>query len=340
MRSPGGRHPAQVSKETYFIGKTDLIQRQKRPTTIGIPFGPTAGRGRTRRSWLCHRRFPCSCCCAARPSPRTPAPSPPPHLSRRAGLCATPSTGPANAVSSSACSGHTPTVRMRATPPSQGGPWLRLWTKPRVLAPPDRPTRRPSRRARRRARGDQFAVRPPPALLAHDTSAPRREGHGGGVRSAPRAQQGGPRSAGPAAAGRRQAAHRGAASQPVIPLVEHCCTKMRGTRAHLARRRRGCVLRAVRRRASEGRGTHRQENSQPSSALHPPFVFSVRVPPSQIIITRWLGLAPATLGFWVRFPNERNQGKQAHPVLKYRVPHGCHLFQRHLWSFCGAWVWV
>jgi hypothetical protein len=37
-----------------------------------------------------------------------------------------------------------------------------------------------------------------------------------------------------------------------------------------------------------------------------------------------LGLAPATLEFWVRFPNERNQGKQAHPVLKYRVPHGSH----------------
>jgi hypothetical protein len=36
----------------------------------------------------------------------------------------------------------------------------------------------------------------------------------------------------------------------------------------------------------------------------------------------WLGLAPATLEFWVRFPNERNQGKQAHPVLKDRVPHG------------------
>jgi hypothetical protein len=35
-----------------------------------------------------------------------------------------------------------------------------------------------------------------------------------------------------------------------------------------------------------------------------------------------VGLAPATLEFWVRFPNERNQGKQAHPVLKYRVPHG------------------
>ena len=31
-----------------------------------------------------------------------------------------------------------------------------------------------------------------------------------------------------------------------------------------------------------------------------------------------------TLESWVRFPNERNQGKQAHPVslVKYRVPHG------------------
>ena len=38
----------------------------------------------------------------------------------------------------------------------------------------------------------------------------------------------------------------------------------------------------------------------------------------------WLGLAPATLEFGVRFPNERNQGKQAHPVLKYRAPHGSH----------------
>ena len=39
----------------------------------------------------------------------------------------------------------------------------------------------------------------------------------------------------------------------------------------------------------------------------------------------WLGLAPVTLEFWVRFPNERNQGKQAHPELKYRVPHGSHI---------------
>jgi len=40
----------------------------------------------------------------------------------------------------------------------------------------------------------------------------------------------------------------------------------------------------------------------------------------------WVGLAPITLEFWVRFPNERNQGKQAHPVLKYRVLHGSHSF--------------
>ncbi len=48
-----------------------------------------------------------------------------------------------------------------------------------------------------------------------------------------------------------------------------------------------------------------------------------------------LGLAlqaPATLEFWVRFPNERNQGKQAHPVIKYLVPHGSHTFR----DICGA----
>jgi len=44
--------------------------------------------------------------------------------------------------------------------------------------------------------------------------------------------------------------------------------------------------------------------------------------PSDPLSAWWLGLAPATLEFWVRFPNEKNQGKQAHPVLKYRVPHG------------------
>jgi len=27
---------------------------------------------------------------------------------------------------------------------------------------------------------------------------------------------------------------------------------------------------------------------------------------------------------WILLPNERNQGKQAHPVLKYRVPHWSH----------------
>jgi hypothetical protein len=37
----------------------------------------------------------------------------------------------------------------------------------------------------------------------------------------------------------------------------------------------------------------------------------------------WLDLAPDTLEVWVRFLNERIQGKQgATPVLKYRVPHG------------------
>ena len=41
----------------------------------------------------------------------------------------------------------------------------------------------------------------------------------------------------------------------------------------------------------------------------------------------WLGLASATLEFWVRFPNERNQGKQEHPVLKYRVPQRSHFTQ-------------
>jgi hypothetical protein len=44
--------------------------------------------------------------------------------------------------------------------------------------------------------------------------------------------------------------------------------------------------------------------------------------PDPLMVGWWLGLAPATLEFWVRFPNERNQGKQAHPVLKYRVPYG------------------
>ena len=32
------------------------------------------------------------------------------------------------------------------------------------------------------------------------------------------------------------------------------------------------------------------------------------------------GLVVRTLVFWVRFPHERIQGKQVHPVLEYRVP--------------------
>ena len=55
---------------------------------------------------------------------------------------------------------------------------------------------------------------------------------------------------------------------------------------------------------------------RPFSAAHPRWLRS------DPLSAWWLGLAPATLEFWVRFPNERNQGKQAHPVLKYRVPHG------------------
>ena len=35
---------------------------------------------------------------------------------------------------------------------------------------------------------------------------------------------------------------------------------------------------------------------------------------SDLLSAWWLGLAPATLEFWVRFQNKRNQGKQAHPV--------------------------
>ena len=35
--------------------------------------------------------------------------------------------------------------------------------------------------------------------------------------------------------------------------------------------------------------------------------------------TWWFGLATAPLVFWVRFPNEGSQGKETHPVFKYRV---------------------
>ena len=58
--------------------------------------------------------------------------------------------------------------------------------------------------------------------------------------------------------------------------------------------------------------------SQPRPGWAPdPLMVGIRSPDGLVV-----GLAPATLEFWVRFPNERNQGKQAHPVLKYRVPHG------------------
>ena len=57
---------------------------------------------------------------------------------------------------------------------------------------------------------------------------------------------------------------------------------------------------------------------RPGWAPDPPMV-GIRSPIGLVV-----GSAPATLEFWVRFPNERNQGKQAHPVFKYRVPHGSH----------------
>jgi hypothetical protein len=60
--------------------------------------------------------------------------------------------------------------------------------------------------------------------------------------------------------------------------------------------------------------------SQPRPGWAPdPLMVGIRSPDGLVV-----GLAPATLEFWVRFPNERNQGKQAHPVLKYRVPQGSH----------------
>ena len=57
---------------------------------------------------------------------------------------------------------------------------------------------------------------------------------------------------------------------------------------------------------------------------HPGTLFPGWAPDPRMPVSWWFRLAPATLEFWVRFPNERNQGKQAHPVLKYRVPHGSH----------------
>ena len=47
-----------------------------------------------------------------------------------------------------------------------------------------------------------------------------------------------------------------------------------------------------------------------SRSLHPFDVTAVLIPRwlgSDPLSARWLGLAPATLEFWFRFPNERNQ---------------------------------
>jgi hypothetical protein len=59
--------------------------------------------------------------------------------------------------------------------------------------------------------------------------------------------------------------------------------------------------------------SNKQQPSLVGQAKHsPPWVGS-RSP-----MDWWFGLAPATtLEFWVRFRNERNQGKQTHSVLKY-----------------------
>jgi hypothetical protein len=81
---------------------------------------------------------------------------------------------------------------------------------------------------------------------------------------------------------------------------------------------------------SQTRGTW--ENRAPPCVKVPG---SSRVPPREQLYNRYCSnkdtptthctrvqsFATVTLEFWVRFPNERNQGKQAHPVLKYRVPH-------------------
>jgi hypothetical protein len=57
--------------------------------------------------------------------------------------------------------------------------------------------------------------------------------------------------------------------------------------------------------------------------LEPPALGGLQIPRP---MGWWFGLAPATLDYWVRFPNERIQAKHAHPVslVKYRVPHGSH----------------
>jgi hypothetical protein len=67
-------------------------------------------------------------------------------------------------------------------------------------------------------------------------------------------------------------------------------------------------------------GSIPKRETQPRPGWAPdPLMVGIRSPDGLVV-----GLAPATLEFWVRFPNERNQGKQAHPVLKYRVPQGSH----------------
>jgi hypothetical protein len=48
-----------------------------------------------------------------------------------------------------------------------------------------------------------------------------------------------------------------------------------------------------------------------------PLMVGIRSPDGLVV-----GSCTSHPGVWVRFPNERNQGKQAHPVLKYRVPYG------------------
>ena len=67
-----------------------------------------------------------------------------------------------------------------------------------------------------------------------------------------------------------------------------------------------------------------RKNSFPSEKPRPgwapdPLMVGIKSPDGLVV-----GLAPTTLEFGVRFPNERNQGKQAHPVLKYLVPHRSH----------------
>jgi len=55
----------------------------------------------------------------------------------------------------------------------------------------------------------------------------------------------------------------------------------------------------------------------PRSQISSPAMGGLQIPRwlgSDPLSAWWLGLAPDTLELCVRFPNERNQGKQAHPV--------------------------